>query len=165
MKTILAAIDFSPATALVVASASSLARSVDGRVVLLNVTPPPPVVAEPGGFGAEVVRMSEAATETAIQELERLEDALEEENIHCDIIHQTGDPVVIILEQARKLGAEYVVLGSHGHTALYELIVGSTAGAILRHSPCPVVIVPRQRTTTTRTRAPVARRAVPVEAS
>jgi nucleotide-binding universal stress UspA family protein len=165
MKTILAAIDFSPATALVVASASSLARSVDGRVVLLNVTPPPPVVAEPGGFGAEVVRMSEAATETAIQELERLEDALEEDNIHCDIIHQTGDPVVIILEQARKLGAEYVVLGSHGHTALYDLIVGSTAGAILRHSPCPVVIVPRQRTATTRTRAPAARRAVPVEAS
>lgn len=143
MKTILAPIDFSPASSLVVASASSLARSVDGRVVLLNVTPPPPIIAEPGGFGAEVMRMSEAATSTAIQELERLGDALEEDNVRCDIIHQTGDPVATILEQAKKLAADYVVLGSHGHTALYELIVGSTAGAILRHAPCPVVIVPR----------------------
>ncbi len=164
MKTILAAIDFSPATTVVVASASSLARSIDGRVVLLNVTPPPPVVAEPGGFGAEVVRMSEAATEAAIQELERLEDALEEDNVHCDIIHQTGDPVVIILEQAKKLAADYVVLGSHGHTALFDLIVGSTAGAILRHSPCPVVIVPRQRPPAARAKPASARRSVPVGA-
>jgi universal stress protein A len=164
MKTILAAIDFSSATPPVVASASSLARSVDGRVVLLNVTPPPPVVAEPGGFGAEVVRISEAATETALQQLEQLEDALEEDNVRCDIIHQTGDPVVVILEQARKLGAEYVVLGSHGHTALYELIVGSTAGAILRHSPCPVVIVPRERGAAARARSAAARRPVAVGA-
>jgi len=142
MKTILASVDFSSATPHVVTAAATLARAVDGRVVLLNVTPPPPIVADPGGFGLEVVQASESATNVAIRELERLEEAIEEDNVRCDVIHQTGVPMILILEQARKLDAAYIVLGSHGHTALYELIVGGTAAAILRHASCPVLIVP-----------------------
>jgi universal stress protein A len=34
------------------------------------------------------------------------------------------------------------VLGSHGHTAFYDLLVGSTAAGVLKHAPCPVVVVP-----------------------
>jgi Universal stress protein family len=43
---------------------------------------------------------------------------------------------------ARPLEAAYIVLGSHGHTALYELIVGGTAAGILRDASCPVLIIP-----------------------
>jgi nucleotide-binding universal stress UspA family protein len=33
-------------------------------------------------------------------------------------------------------------MGSHGHTALYDLLVGSTTHQVLRKAKCPVVIVP-----------------------
>jgi nucleotide-binding universal stress UspA family protein len=34
------------------------------------------------------------------------------------------------------------VMGSHGHTALYDLLVGSTTHGVLMRAQCPVVIVP-----------------------
>jgi hypothetical protein len=35
-----------------------------------------------------------------------------------------------------------VVVGSHGHGALYHLVVGGVAEVLLRRSPCPLLIVP-----------------------
>jgi len=37
------------------------------------------------------------------------------------------------------------VMGSHGHTALYDLLLGSTTHGVLFRAPCPVVIVPPKR--------------------
>ncbi|MBI4621943.1 MAG: universal stress protein [Verrucomicrobia bacterium] len=45
--------------------------------------------------------------------------------------------------QAEKNAADFIVMGSHGHTALYDLVVGSTTHGVLRRATCPVVIVPR----------------------
>jgi nucleotide-binding universal stress UspA family protein len=53
-----------------------------------------------------------------------------------------GHPSAQILDQARRLRADYIVLGSHGHNAIYDLLVGSTAHTVLQKAPCPVVIVP-----------------------
>jgi nucleotide-binding universal stress UspA family protein len=47
-----------------------------------------------------------------------------------------------ILDQAARVSADYVVMGSHGHTALYDLLVGSTTHGVLLRAPCPVVITP-----------------------
>jgi nucleotide-binding universal stress UspA family protein len=58
------------------------------------------------------------------------------------ILRLTGAPVNRILEQAESLPADYVVLGSHGHTAVYELLVGSTAHGVLKSATCPVIVVP-----------------------
>jgi hypothetical protein len=53
-----------------------------------------------------------------------------------------GDAAEVILEQAAKLSADYVVMGSHRHTALHEFVVGSTTGGVLKRAECPVVVVP-----------------------
>ena len=51
-----------------------------------------------------------------------------------------GAPIQHIVRQAAS--ADYVVMGSHGHTALYDLLVGSTTHGVLMRAKCPVVIVP-----------------------
>ena len=38
-----------------------------------------------------------------------------------------------------------IVMGSHGHTALFESVIGSTVSAVLKRAVRPVVIVPRMR--------------------
>jgi nucleotide-binding universal stress UspA family protein len=57
-------------------------------------------------------------------------------------VRLTGAPVARILDQAEQRAADYIVLGSHGHTAVYDLLVGSTAHGVLKKATCPVIIVP-----------------------
>jgi nucleotide-binding universal stress UspA family protein len=47
------------------------------------------------------------------------------------------------LDKVAKHEAGLVVVGSHGHGALYNLLVGSVAEGVIRHSTVPVVVVPR----------------------
>jgi len=51
-----------------------------------------------------------------------------------------------VLDLAKEHGATLIVMGSHGHGALYHLLVGSVTGAILKAAPCPVLVVPSDRT-------------------
>ncbi|MGZ4983860.1 MAG: universal stress protein [Chthoniobacterales bacterium] len=46
-----------------------------------------------------------------------------------------------ICETARKLHADIIVTATHGHTGLKHLLIGSTAERIVRHAPCPVLVV------------------------
>ena len=134
MKTILAAIDFSPVTKRVVAEAVALARAAQARVILLNVTSPESLVQDYAALEA-VVGGSDPQDGKA-------EGAGNASHIHGDALQVVGEPIDAILEQAARCSADYVVMGSHGHTALFELIVGSTTAGVVRRSQCPVMIVP-----------------------
>ncbi|MGB3542359.1 universal stress protein, partial [Rubrivirga sp.] len=46
-----------------------------------------------------------------------------------------------ILGYAREIGADLVVIGTHGRTGWNRLSLGSTAESVLRQSPCPVITV------------------------
>ncbi|QKS63612.1 universal stress protein [Cupriavidus gilardii] len=46
-----------------------------------------------------------------------------------------------IIAYAKSVGAEAIVMGSHGRGAFLDAIVGSVAGRVLAHAPCPVVLV------------------------
>lgn len=143
MKTILAPIDFSSASDHVVKSAADLARVHSGRVVLLHVVQPP-VITSDYGVGLENVQEIVQSTEKASQvRLKRLQARLTRRGVPCEFVQQTGAAVPIILEQARKTRADFIVMGSHGHTALYDLLVGTTTHGVLKTAPCPVLVLPR----------------------
>lgn len=55
---------------------------------------------------------------------------------------EEGDVVERLGAVAVEEGAEYLVIGMEGRGALSRLILGSTAEAILRRAPCPVLVVP-----------------------
>jgi nucleotide-binding universal stress UspA family protein len=52
-----------------------------------------------------------------------------------------GDPKTIILDQAAATGADLIVVGAHGMTALEQFFLGSVSKAVLRFAPCSVAIV------------------------
>ena len=56
-----------------------------------------------------------------------------------------GDPVREILGLAEEIGADLIVLGSHGYGAMGRLLIGSVSEAVLHGARCPVLIV-RQKT-------------------
>jgi nucleotide-binding universal stress UspA family protein len=141
MKTILAPIDFSPATKGVIAAASALARSFDGRIVLLNITHSP-VVADIDGCVMNFDDLTDRTAKAAVIQLEQIRDQLQRDFLRVDIVQLTGLAADLILEQARKLPADFIVMGSHGHSAFYDLIAGSTTSGVMKKATCPVVIVP-----------------------
>ncbi len=52
-----------------------------------------------------------------------------------------GKPFEVICQMAKTLGADLIVLTTHGHTGLKHVLVGSTAERVVRHAPCPVLTV------------------------
>ena len=142
MKTILAPIDFSSASEGVVEEAVSLARALAGRVVLLTVIQPPVVMTEYAPLLADIAEVTAAGEKSAAVKLAKIEGDLAEEGIASESIQFVGAPIPHIIEQAKNVAADYIVMGSHGHTALYDLLVGSTTHGVLMRAQCPVVIVP-----------------------
>ncbi len=57
-----------------------------------------------------------------------------------------GDPKTVILDQAKAAGADFILVGPHGTSALRRLLVENVAAAVLRYAGCSVEVVrPRKR--------------------
>lgn len=145
MKTILAAIDSSNMRDAVVAEAVALARGSGGRIVLLTIVQPPVLTSEYAPVVENFAELIAAGEKAAAKLLADARAGVEREGLAVDTVQTAGAPVPHILEQAEKHGAGYIVMGSHGHTAFYDLLVGSTTHGVLMRSKCPVVIVPPKR--------------------
>jgi len=146
MKTILVPIDFSDATDPVVEAGRQLARAIRARIVLVHVIRPSVLVNE---FSAVVESMAAAVENNASEQLSHWQGQLLNEGFTVETRPLYGQPAACIRDEAEELGADYIVVGSHGHGALYDLVVGSTASALLKEAPCPVLVVPvvRRRVT------------------
>lgn len=142
MKTILTPVDFSSATARVVEASLELARAVEGRLVLLHVVQPPIVTSDYGLAMENVQEILAVSEKAAARQLSHLLDSLKAKGAEARVVQINGAAVSGILDSATKLDADYIVMGSHGHTALYDLLVGSTTHGVLKKAPCPVLIVP-----------------------
>jgi nucleotide-binding universal stress UspA family protein len=141
MKTILAPIDFSTSTEAVVAQAATLAKALAGRIVLLSVVQPPVITSEYAPLMDSLGEIAAAAEKATAERLESHRQALQQAGIATETVQLHGAPIPHVLEQAAKFAADYIVMGSHGHTALYDLLVGSTTHGVLLRATCPVVIV------------------------
>ncbi len=65
-------------------------------------------------------------------------------NIHCESLTLLGTPKSEILRLAEEKSVDLIVCGSHGRSG-FELLLGSTANAILHHAPCDVLAVRTQK--------------------
>ena len=142
MKTILTAVDFSDVTDAVLAATATMARALAAKVYLLHVAPPEPtfVTYEPGPQSERDFRARELRQEH--RQVQAMALALVDKGVAAEALLVQGPTAGKILEEAQRLDAKLIVLGSHGHGALYELLVGSVADAVLRKSPCPVLVAP-----------------------
>jgi nucleotide-binding universal stress UspA family protein len=64
----------------------------------------------------------------------------------CTSEVRLGLPPDEIIAAVKDHGAELVVMGSHGHGALYHLFTGSAVTGVLKHTACPVLVVPLRQT-------------------
>ncbi len=116
--------------------------AVDARITLLQVVHPPlPVIAAemavplPTVSSEELRQEAEAYLQTIAARLrERVRD------VHTAVVE--GDAVAeTIVHYAREHGYDLILMSTHGRGGLSRLVFGSVAEAVVRHAPCPVLVV------------------------
>ncbi len=139
---ILACIDFSNATAGVIGETATLACATKANVELVYVIPEEhdiPMLSPGAVAVAAPVTHDKAAALAHVREFVGI---LSQVGVKAEAKILSGNIVDEILAEAESIRPQRIVVGSHGHGALYELIVGSVAEGLLRRSSAPVVIVP-----------------------
>lgn len=165
LKKILVGCDFSPDSKLAFDYGLSLAQEFQAEVYLTHVIKPTEYVELkasdyisiiPGNFAQwnssdyfEIQEKVTAKNRDRINELcKRLEGQLyymlPEEckdwcTPHTDVL--TGEPYKELVQFAKEQEVDMIVLGVRGHTLWQKLLVGSTTDRVIRHAPCPVLVV------------------------
>lgn len=142
MKHLLVPIDFSDVTARVLEQARALAQAFGARVTLLHVAPPDPAFV---GYAAGPDSVRDQVAHDLREEHRVLgvwHQQLSAVGIEGAALLVQGFPVEKILQEVERLGADLIVMGSHGRSALRHLLVGSVTDGVLREAKCPVLVVP-----------------------
>jgi nucleotide-binding universal stress UspA family protein len=147
MKTLLVPIDFSAATGSLLQTAASFAQALNARLIVLHVLQPVAPIGDPTMVPdlAQVTSLQKAAEESARVQLARACEQVAAQGVAVEQELLDGPASAVILDRIRALSADLVIIGSHGHTALYDLLLGSTSHSVLKKSPCPVVVVPSKK--------------------
>jgi nucleotide-binding universal stress UspA family protein len=139
---VIAAVDFSPVTERVVATLKRMSATFAARVWLVHVAPPDPAFVG-YGVGPKAVRGQVAGEHHARhRELQDLAERLRADGIETTALLLQGPTVTALVAEAERLRADLIVLGSHGHGAVYDLLVGSVSEGVVRASAVPVLLVP-----------------------
>lgn len=137
-RTILLATDFQAPARKAFAHAVSLAARFHAKLVILHVMKA--VAAGPHGSGLGSRYLGPIKT-AAMLELGRLARAAQHAGVKTETRLLCGIPWACILDAAEKMRPELIALGTHGKVGWDRLQLGSTAEAVVREAPCPVLTV------------------------
>lgn len=114
----------------------------DRHIYLIHAAEPDPDFV---GFdtGPDVVRHQIAEEfHREHEEIQAMSQRLRDDGYQATAYLVQGPTVDTILKQAEKLEADLIVVGSHGHGAVFDMLVGSISSEVIRRSRIPVLVVP-----------------------
>jgi nucleotide-binding universal stress UspA family protein len=145
MKTIIAALDFSDASAPVLETAATMAKALGAKLRLVHVVEPEPTYSAYGFTPEEFPAIHTFQKEAR----SRAEKALGEQQAKvAGEVPDTGtkllegNPLHALLEYAEGEEGGLVVVGSHGHGVIASVLLGSVAEGVVRKARIPALIVP-----------------------
>lgn len=142
---VLAATDLSDPALPAVAAGAAEARRRGARFVLLHVIDvwPDVYAAAAGGLLGAIGALPPPTLIQAKRQvlLETLKTALDREQIAGEPLVLQGEPAKTIVVTAEELGAELIVVGTHGRTGIARLALGSVAERVVRTAPSSVLAV------------------------
>ena len=154
MKKVLIALDYNPTSQKVAEMGFDLAKSMGAEVTLLHVVFDPiyyasldysPMMGFSGFLNEDPLHID------AIEKLKTATlDFLNKTRIHLgDLTIQTmaaeGDFAETILEVAKTIHADLIVLGSHSRKWLENVVMGSVTEEVLNHTTLPLYIIPTKK--------------------
>jgi nucleotide-binding universal stress UspA family protein len=160
LYTIVVGVDYSEVSGLALAEAVTLARSHErSHIHLVHSIPGMPAVgpasgtpdlttagpvlqAQVGQDSLDIARDTQVFVEKVLRKLEQQDAERPPSPTPRFTTHiRRTDPARAIVELAADLGANLVVVGTHGRTGLARFLLGSVAEGVVRSAPCPVLVV------------------------
>jgi nucleotide-binding universal stress UspA family protein len=143
VRSILLPTDFSECAAHAIPAAASLARLTGARVVCVHVVEPvvPTVGWTPVAEPLPLADLSGQLEDSAARELPKLKERAEFAGLAVEDLIVHGEAASEIVRTARERGMDMIVISSHGRTGWGRILFGSTAESVVRHAPCPVLVV------------------------
>ena len=139
IKRILVPIDFSECAKKALRYAIPLAKEHEAAITLLYVVPPSYEVGEYGGF--DYACLQAAAQAGSERELAALTVDEVRGEVPVETLVRAGSPAFEVIEAAKSLPADLIVISTHGRTGLKHMLLGSVTEHVVCRAPCPVLVV------------------------
>jgi nucleotide-binding universal stress UspA family protein len=138
LSTVLVAFDFGRASQKALAYGQNLTRALGGRLHVLHVTD---VIATTAAqfYPAAAGDPEDRALSLARQHLHGF---LAQTDIKAETaVRIDGSAADAIVDYARTIHADLIIVGTHGRDGVSRLLMGSVAEHVVRHAPCAVLVV------------------------
>ncbi|MGY3879495.1 universal stress protein [Aeromonas enteropelogenes] len=138
IKTLLCPVDFSHMSQAVLDYAVFMAQTHQAQLKLIH------VVDQLHGFDSyKILHMTaiEITHEMERQARTQLKELIATQPIPATFDIRFGRAADEIVIQAKEDEVDLIVMGSHGRSGITHLLVGSVAESVVRHAPCPVLVV------------------------
>ena len=154
MKKVLIALDYNPTAQKVAETGFSMAKAMNAEVFLLHVMSDPVYYSSTGydpvmgytGFmdiGPMQINSNDGLKKASYEFLENTKLHLKHKTIKT--IVEEGDCAKSILNIAKHLNTDVIVMGSHSHRWLENILMGSVTEKVLHHTSIPLFIVPTKK--------------------
>jgi nucleotide-binding universal stress UspA family protein len=134
---VLLATDLSPASVGATDQALELARLLGAPLLVVSVIDPRQLRLPGGRFGQRVDQVRaqrEIGAQALVERGRRV-------GVDVTFLIWEGDPGEAIVDAATAEHADLIVVGSHGRSGVGRFLVGSVSDHVVRHAPCPVMVV------------------------
>ncbi|HEX5062999.1 MAG TPA: universal stress protein [Kofleriaceae bacterium] len=141
LTTIVAGVDLSVPSEQALERAAALAQHNGATLVMVHAQADDAPIEH--ADNAVLEQLGEVSAAVRAEEAKRLAEKLQQlqaRGVSVELMSRTGAPGEVISEIAKERSADLIVIGTHGHTGLQRFLLGSVATAVLRHSPCDVLV-------------------------
>lgn len=154
MKKVLIALDYNPTAQKVAETGYTLARALKAEVTLLHVITDPvfytttdfsPIMGYNGFVDVTpaVLESIEGLKDASLQYLDKTRQHLGDSSIRTSVVE--GEIAEAILDTAKDMHADVVVMGSHSQKWLENILMGSATKEVLNQSKVPLFIIPTKK--------------------
>jgi nucleotide-binding universal stress UspA family protein len=143
-RKILVPIDFSECSMKGLRYAKALAREFGSTLVLLNSVHFPYYVASDEYARYDLPRLMQYAEKIAKEQMRNVVQRTQREGLKVETSFEAGHAGQQICDRARDRAVDLIVTSTHGTTGFKHVLLGSTAEYVVRHAPCPVLVVPKR---------------------
>ncbi len=134
-KNIVVATDGSKYSEAAVNAAINYAKTFKSALKILNVIN---VTAE---FHERSPGLVEELISQVTSDLDNIKNKAQQEGVDAETFVREGEPYKVIVDVAKQLNADVIVMGSHGRTGMERLLMGSVTERVIGHAECAVLVV------------------------
>jgi len=144
IKKVLIAMDYDETSQKVAEQGFSMAQAINAETILLHVISEQPVYYSGYAYMLELrVDFNDNLKDSTQKFLDKTKKHLEDESIKTII--KEGEIAKTILETAKDLDVDIIVIGSHSRKWLENIILGSQAAYVLKETTVPLYIIPTKK--------------------